>query len=331
MPGGAVPNRLSSCYNSTPVKTSQKQDFSPSNRLDKEVLSDDDERFSFLSPIYNDSFDSDEDLEPSASQNVSPVGSNKSSVSPVRCELLRTPSDQILRGTDEPAACCPSLSAWELWLVRKAKEDRFNMQKKAKEESKLKDRREQEEMKRDEKKIVMEEKIQEWLNMKKEQEIKKQLVRQSKEEEEMQKQLEKERENEQKAQQKYKSWLKKKNQEKMELEKKEKEKAALKEERDRVRRKRAEEKFKEWLAKANEKSRDTPKTPCVSTNPFDRSSPSPGYFNPIPWKPIHIPPPENPKEETCSRTPQRQHRSKQSPSVAFRLRTPARPGQFQRR
>lgn len=54
------------------------------------------------------------------------------------------------------------------------------------------------------------------------QEIKKQLVRQSKEEEEMQKQLEKERENEQRAQQKYKSWLKKKNQEKMELEKKEK-------------------------------------------------------------------------------------------------------------
>lgn len=89
MPGGAVPNRLSSCYNSTPVKTSQKQDFPTSNRLDKEVLSDDDddddERFSCLSPIYNDSFDSDEDLEPSASQNGSPVGSNKSSVSPVRC------------------------------------------------------------------------------------------------------------------------------------------------------------------------------------------------------------------------------------------------------
>lgn len=119
----------------------------------------------------------------------------------------------------------------------------------------------------------------------------------------MQKQLEKERENEQKAQQKYKSWLKKKNQEKMELEKKEKvrwtslflvllstmhlsttlqylqenqircfsffsgqEKAALKEEQDRERRKRAEEKFKEWLAKANEKSRDAPKTPCSSTS-----------------------------------------------------------------
>lgn len=52
-----------------------------------------------------------------------------------RCELPRTPSGQMLRGSDEPAACGPGLSAWELWLVRKAKEDRLNMQKKAKEAS----------------------------------------------------------------------------------------------------------------------------------------------------------------------------------------------------
>lgn len=54
------------------------------------------------------------------------------------------------------------------------------------------------------------------------QEIQNQLARQSKEEEEIKKMRQKERENEQKAQQKYKNWLKKKNQEKMELEKREK-------------------------------------------------------------------------------------------------------------
>lgn len=85
MSGGSLPKRLYSCYNSTPVKTSQKQDLPTSNRLDNEVLSDDEERFSLLSPIYDDSFDSDVDLEPSASQNSSPVLSNKSGVSPVRC------------------------------------------------------------------------------------------------------------------------------------------------------------------------------------------------------------------------------------------------------
>lgn len=69
------------------------------------------------------------------------------------------------------------------------------------------------------------------------------------------------------------------------------------------------------------------------TDPFDRSNPSPSYFNPVPWKPIHIPPPEKPMEESCSRKPLplKQQRSKQSPSTAFRLRASASPGQFQRR
>lgn len=85
MPGGKLPNRPSACYNSTPVKTSQTQDVLTSHRFDSEVLSDNEDRFSLLSPIYSDSSDSDEDLEPSASQNSSPVLSNTSSVSPIRC------------------------------------------------------------------------------------------------------------------------------------------------------------------------------------------------------------------------------------------------------
>lgn len=95
----------------------------------------------------------------------------------------------------------------------------------------------------------MEEKIQEWLKIKKEQvgnhyvllnvqfhcsvltcmlfvflqfqEKKVKLVKQCKEEE-IQRQQEKQREIEQRAQQKYKNWLQKKNQEKLEVEKKEK-------------------------------------------------------------------------------------------------------------
>lgn len=54
------------------------------------------------------------------------------------------------------------------------------------------------------------------------QEVQNQLARQIKEEGEMQKKLKKERDIQEKAQQKYSNWLKKKNQEKMELEKKEK-------------------------------------------------------------------------------------------------------------
>lgn len=164
MSGGRPPNRPSSCFSSTPVKTSQKQAFPTSHRSDSDVLSDDEDRFSLLSPIYSGSSNSDEDLDPSDPRSSSAVRSSKSRVSPVRCcqcllfsftqpgslvrtdfyrasgdfcyrcELPRSRSDQISSGNDEPA-CSPTLSAWELWLVRKAKEDRLNMQKKAKEAS----------------------------------------------------------------------------------------------------------------------------------------------------------------------------------------------------
>lgn len=87
MSGGRLPNRPSSCYSSTPVKTSQKQAFPTPQRLDSDVLSDDEERFSLLSPIYSGSSDSDEDLEPSDAHVSSPFRSNTSSVSPVRCCL----------------------------------------------------------------------------------------------------------------------------------------------------------------------------------------------------------------------------------------------------
>lgn len=87
MSGGRLPNRPSSCYSSTPVKSSQKQAFPTSHRLDSDVLSDDEDRFSLLSPIYSGSSDSDEDLEPSDAHISSPVRSNTSSVSPVRCCL----------------------------------------------------------------------------------------------------------------------------------------------------------------------------------------------------------------------------------------------------
>nr|XP_046249972.1 coiled-coil domain-containing protein 34 isoform X2 [Scatophagus argus] len=327
MPGGRMPNCPASAsegFSSTPVKTRHGEDFHKSKDMGDGVLSDDEDTFSLLSPIYHDSFDSDEDLEASPVQQTSPRQSDNSrvSVSPVRCELPRTPSEQILNAPAEPAGSS-ALSAWEVWLVNKAKDDRLKLEKKAEEEGKLKQKKQQQEREREQKKIVMEEKIQEWLKMKREQDKRKQLVKQSKEEEEIQRQQEKQRETEQKAQQKYKNWLQKKNQEKIEAEKKEKEEAALKLEQEKERRKRAEEKFREWLAKANEKSRASPKSPCCPTSPYDKSYPSPSFYNPIPWKPIHVPPPEKSQNKTCGKKPQRQQKCQQSPSAAFRLRNSA--------
>ncbi|XP_056271746.1 coiled-coil domain-containing protein 34 [Pseudoliparis swirei] len=314
MSGGRLPScpaSVSRGFSSTPVKTSQGKDFT-SKGLDDGVLSDDEDTFSLLSPIYHDSFDSDEDLEPRRSDD------SKLSVSPVRCELPRTPSVQMLDAVG-PAGS-PSLSAWEMWLVNKAKEDRFKLEKQAEEEQLRKEKKEQQEREREQKKIVMEKKMQEWLKMKIDQDKQEQLIKLSKEEEEIQKQQEKQRETEQRAQQKYKVWLQKKNQEQMELEKKDKEAAALKEEQEEERHKRAEEKFKHWLAKANERSRATSKSPCYLTSPYEKSYSSPSFYNPIPWKPIHVPPQEITLNNTSVKKPQKQPRCQQSPSSAFRLR-----------
>ncbi|XP_071360402.1 coiled-coil domain-containing protein 34 isoform X2 [Trachinotus anak] len=314
MSSGRMPTRPASAsegFSSTPVKTSRGRDSHTFRALEEEVLSDDEDTFSLLSPIYHDSFDSDEEnLEHSAAEQTSAK----------QCELPKTPSEQMFGAAAQPAAS-PTLSAWEMWLVKKAKDDRLKLEKKAEEEHLLKEKTKQQEREQERKRIVMEEKIQEWLKMKRQQERHEQLVKQSKEEEEMQRQLEKKREIEQKAQQKYKDWMQKKNQEKIEKEKKDKEEAALKDEQEKERRKRAEEKFKEWLAKANEKSRASPKSYRCPTSPYDKSYPSPSFYNPIPWKPIHVPPPDTSLNKTSGKKPQKQRKSQQSHSTAFRLKT----------
>ncbi|XP_020497259.1 coiled-coil domain-containing protein 34 [Labrus bergylta] len=302
MSGGRMPNCPASAskgFSSTPVKANPRRDYRTSQ--DNGVLSDDEDTFSLLSPIYHDSFDSEEDLEHSPAQETSP----RQSVSPVRCELPRTPSEQM-----EPA-CSPSHSAWEMWLVNKAKEERLKLEKKTEEEQLLKENQEKQHREQEQKKIVMEERIHGWLKMKREQEKNKQFLKQCKEEEEFQRQREKQKEIEQKAQQKYKDWLQKKNQRKKEMENKAKEEAVLKEEQERDRRCRAEEKFQEWLKKADEKSRASPKSPCFITGPYEKFLPSPGFYNPIPWKPIHVPPPETSVNKTSDKKNLKQRKCQQ--------------------
>lgn len=73
------PASASEGFSSTPLKVTQGKDLHTSRDLDDGVLSDDEDTFSLLSPIYHDSFDSsEEDLDPSPVQQTSPK-QNKSS------------------------------------------------------------------------------------------------------------------------------------------------------------------------------------------------------------------------------------------------------------
>ncbi|XP_074534093.1 coiled-coil domain-containing protein 34 [Halichoeres trimaculatus] len=310
-------------FSSTPVKSNEAKDYHASKGLDEGVLTDDEDTFSLLSPIYHDSFESDDEMEHSPARESSSRQSNsRSNTSPVRCELPRTPSEQMLEAAMEPVSS-PTLSAWETWLVNKAKEERLKSEKKAEEERLLNEKEEQLQREQERKKILMEERIHEWLKMKREQEKNEHFLSQRKDEEKIQSQREKQKEIEQKAQQKYKEWLQKKNQKKKEMEKQAKEEAALKEEHERERRRRAEEKFQEWLLKANEKSKARPKSPCCTTGgPYDKFLPSPGFCNPIPWKPIHVPPPETSLAKTSEKKNSKQNKYQQSSCPPFRLRNP---------
>ncbi|XP_029908941.1 coiled-coil domain-containing protein 34 [Myripristis murdjan] len=322
--------RLPSCpaSASTPVKHGGGAQLHTAGRLqEEECVSSDDDTFSLLSPIYHDSFESDEEPDsaaqsrPQSHTSPSPSASaSRQSISPVRCELPKARTEQLVPAAGKPTAS-PPLSAWELWLVNKAKDDRLRLEKKEEAERLLKEKKEQEEREKNQRKIVIEERIQEWLKIKSEHEKQEKLLKESREKEETQRQLVKQRETEHKAQEKYKEWLRKKNQEKMDKERKDKEETVRREEQGKERRKQAEEKFKEWLAKSNDKKReDSSKTPCYPRSPYDRDYPSPSFYNPIPWKPIHVPTPESQPQKTPHRNQQKHRKYQQRPKTALSLR-----------
>ncbi|XP_051916085.1 coiled-coil domain-containing protein 34 [Hippocampus zosterae] len=302
MSGWCLPNSpsfASEDFSSTPLKPNVKKHVHVSEyTVDDDVLPEDDDTYSLLSPIYHDSYKSDEDDELNTTEQ------------PPRCELQKPSSAQI-----EPEA----LSAWEMWLVNKTKEDHLKMKRKTEEARLLKEKKEQEEMERKQKKIMEEKKIRDWQQLKRDQERHNQLLKIGREEAEVRRQQEKKRETELKAQQKFNNWLQKKNQERLEKEKKQKEEASLREEQEKERRRKAEGNFKEWLAKHNDKWKANTKPPHYSSP--CRFHPLPSFYNPIPWKPIHMPPPESPPENTLSKKPQKQRRGQQSSALRLTDRT----------
>lgn len=65
--------------------------------------------------------------------------------------------------------------------------------------------------------------------------------------------------------------------------------------------------------------------------PYDKYYPSPSFYNPVPWKPIHVPPAETSLNKTSGKKPQKQRKCQQSSSTALRLRHSASAGQLQQR
>ncbi|XP_021541553.1 coiled-coil domain-containing protein 34 [Neomonachus schauinslandi] len=199
------------------------------------------------------------------------------------------------------------LTPWEVWFVGKEKVERDRLQQKALEElnQQLEKRKEMEE--REKRKLIAEEKHKEWVQKKNEQKRKEREQKINKEmEEKAAKELEKEHLQE-KAKEKYQEWLKKKNAEECEKKKKEKEKEKQRQAELQEKKEIAEKRFKEWLENAKNKPRPAAKSYGYANGKLTdfysgNSYPEPAFYNPIPWKPIHMPPSKEAKDLSGKKT-----------------------------
>ncbi|XP_075283163.1 coiled-coil domain-containing protein 34 [Opisthocomus hoazin] len=203
---------------------------------------------------------------------------------------------EIERGEKE-SPLKDNLSPWEEWFIGKEKELRARLQARAAEEMNIQLEKMKQNQECERRKRIAEEKHKEWVQKKREEERRERERKLSKEmAEKATKELEK-MQLQEKAKMKYKEWLKKKRAEEAEKKKKEKEKEEEREAELQEKKARSEKIFKEWLHNARNKPRPVftgygfPRgnsTGCADGNLY----PAPAYCNPIPWKPVHVPPPQ---------------------------------------
>ncbi|XP_059565151.1 coiled-coil domain-containing protein 34 isoform X1 [Myotis daubentonii] len=268
---------------------------------------------SLLSPLCRQSFafdddgdaadeeEVDEDAHDSEAEGASPGGVELQG----RARVVESKDNQ----EEQKQVCLPesSLTPWEVWFVGKEKEERGRLQQKALEELTQQLEKIKEKEEREKRKIIAEEKHKEWVQKKNEQKRKEREQKVTKEmEAKAAKELEKEHLQE-KAKEKYQEWLKKKNAEECEKKKKEKEKEKQRQAELQEKKEIAERKFKEWLENSKNKPRPAAKSYGYANGKLTgfyngNSYPEPAFYNPIPWKPIHVPPPKEAKDLSGKKT-----------------------------
>ncbi|XP_010175082.2 coiled-coil domain-containing protein 34, partial [Antrostomus carolinensis] len=200
-----------------------------------------------------------------------------------------------------------NLSPWEEWFIGKEKELRARLQARAAEEMNIQLEQLKQKQECERRKRIAEEKHKEWVQKKREEERRERERKLSKEmAEKATRELEK-MQLQEKAEVKYKEWLKKKKAEEAEKKKKEKEKEKEREAELQEKKERSEKIFKEWLHNARNKPR-----PILNGYGFPRGNsagcadgnlyPVPAYCNPIPWKPVHVPPPKEDRVLTVKKS-----------------------------
>ncbi|XP_015718932.1 coiled-coil domain-containing protein 34 isoform X2 [Coturnix japonica] len=249
-------------------------------------------------PSSRPGFRGGEEEEEEAEEEEGP-GSLSSTASQSR--LSRKDDDSEITEANKPSPLKDNLSPWEEWFIGKEKELRARLQARAAEEMNIQLEKVKQEEEFERRKRTAEKKLREWMQKKREEGRKEREQKLNKEmAEKAARELEK-KQLQEKAEVKYNEWLKKKRAEESEKKKKEKEKEKERQAELQEKKERAEKIFNEWLRNARNKPRPVlngygfPHGKSTG-RPDGNSYPAPGYCNPIPWKPLYIPPP---KEENA--------------------------------
>ncbi|XP_040265830.1 coiled-coil domain-containing protein 34 isoform X1 [Bufo bufo] len=279
---------------STPRNPSTKEsDMGRSKSCD--ISTTGDSTYSLLSPIYHDSYESDfEDR----SFHVEILAKETEKKKPCI-------QDQGETSTVEQPLADLKLSPWETWLLSKERRGRLELQNKISEELKQDEERRKEEQKKEQKKHLAEEQHKEWVRKKHEQERKEKEQKLLKEKQEKESEDQQKRLIEEKSKERYQGWLKKKKEEEQERKRRQKEEEEKRLAEQKEKKEKAEQIFKEWVEQAKNKPRPTLNSYGYVngklTGYYDGSSyPAPGFYNPIPWKPIPMPPPKEPVKKNTS-------------------------------
>ncbi|XP_038664228.1 coiled-coil domain-containing protein 34-like isoform X2 [Scyliorhinus canicula] len=249
---------------------------------------------SLLSPIYHDSYESEGEIEAPmtpASGEVTPTAIRQKSAVRPKTSRFKTSLRKAQRSEEEEQRFKEvELTAWEKWLIKKAKEERVKIQNKSQQEVTLKQTKLKESEELEKKKILAEDEHKRWVLRKNEKdkmekEIKLHKLQEEEKAKERARGLAAER-----ASEKFQDWLKKKKLQKMETKKIEKNEEEKRTAETHERKEKADKIYQEWLEKVKTRPRTVPSSFGYVNGYYDGSSyPTPSYYNPIPWKPIPIP------------------------------------------
>ncbi|XP_070591401.1 coiled-coil domain-containing protein 34 isoform X4 [Erythrolamprus reginae] len=205
-----------------------------------------------------------------------------------------------IKDTNKHSPVQNNLSPWEEWFLCKERELRARLQAKALEEMNQQIEETKEKQERERKKLIAEERHKEWVQKKNEEERKERQRRLKKEIREKEIKEFEEIQSKEKAKEMYREWLKKKNTEDLQKKKGEKEKEKLRDAELQQKKEKSERMFKEWLQ--NSKNKPCPASAGyayvngkLATYPDGNAYPAPAFYNPLPWKPIPVPPPKEEK------------------------------------